>query len=148
MIYNTLVRDLMSSPVVVIDPDATLAEAEALMEERQVRRLPVVDAEGRLVGIVSRGDVREGLSALATTNPYAPETREQWLTVADVMTTNVITVTPDTPLWRVADLMLEHKIGGLPVVEGGDVVGMITESDIFKLLVKQWRTGSDVSSMR
>ena len=143
---NTLVRDLMSSPPVIIDPDATLAEAEARMEEARVRRLPVVDREGRLVGIISRGDVREGLSATAASNPYAPEAQEQWLTVADVMSSPVITVTPDTPIWRVADLMLQHKIGGLPVVEGGRVVGVITESDIFKLVVRQWRSESDRSS--
>jgi len=139
---NTLVRDLMSCPPIVIDPDSSLAEAEALMAQKGIRRLPVVDAEGRLVGIVSHGDVREGLSATATQNPYAPDVQEQWLTVADVMTPDVVTVTPDTPLWKVANLMLEHKIGGLPVVEGGKVVGMITESDIFKLIVQQWRAES------
>jgi len=143
-----LVRDLMSCPPVVIDPDATLAEAEALMEEAHVRRLPVVNAEGRLVGIISRGDIREGMSVSSTSHPYAPEAQEQWLTVADVMTVNVVTVTPDTPLWRVADLMLEHKIGGLPVVEGAEVVGMITESDIFKLVAQRWRTESEDFSSR
>jgi CBS domain-containing protein len=137
---NALVRDLMSYPPVTIDPDATLAEAEALMEESRVRRLPVVNAEGRLVGIISRGDIREGMSASSTSHPYAPEAQEQWLTVADVMTVEVVTVTPDTPLWQVADLMLKHKIGGLPVVEGTKVVGMITESDIFKLVAQRWRT--------
>ncbi len=142
---NTLVRDLMSCPPIVIDPDASLAEAEALMEAKGVRRLPVIDATGRLVGIVSYGDIREGMSASATQNPYAPEAQEQWLTVSDVMSANVVTVTPDTPLWKVANLMLEHKIGGLPVVDGGQVIGMITESDIFKLVVQQWRTRSDLS---
>ncbi len=138
--WKTLVGDLMSHPPIVIDPEATLKEAEALMEEKQVRRLPVVNAEGKLVGIISRGDVREGLSVSAAGNPYAPDAEEHWLTVADVMTAEVVTVTPETPLWQAAELMLKHKIGGLPVLEGGEVVGMITESDIFKLLVRQWRS--------
>ncbi|MCD6289120.1 MAG: CBS domain-containing protein [Anaerolineae bacterium] len=136
----------MSCPVVTTSPDATLAEAEALMERAQVRRLPVIDANGRLVGIVSRGDLREGLSASAVRNPYAPDAQEEWLTVADVMTPNVVTVTPDTPLWQVANLMLEHKIGGLPVMEGSEVVGIITESDIFKLVAQQWRAEPDITS--
>lgn len=138
--WKTLVGDIMSHPPVVIDPEATLEEAEALMEEERIRRLPVVDAEGRLVGIISRSDVREGLSVSLARNPYAPDAEEHWLTVADVMTAKVVTVTPETPLWQAAELMLKHKIGGLPVVEGGEVVGMITESDIFKLLVQQWQS--------
>ncbi len=137
---KTLVGDIMSHPPIVIDPEATLREAEALMEEERVRRLPVVNVEGRLVGIISRGDVREGLSVSSTGSPYAPDAEEHWLTVADVMTSEVVTVTPATPLWQAAELMLKHKIGGLPVVEGDEVVGMITESDIFKLLVQQWRS--------
>jgi len=137
--WKTLVGDIMSHPPIVIEPEATLKEAEALMEEERIRRLPVVDAEGRLIGIVSRSDVREGLSVSLAGNPYAPDAEEHWLTVADVMTAEVVTVTPETPLWQAAELMLKHKIGGLPVVEGDEVVGMITESDIFKLLVQQWR---------
>ncbi|MCS7221935.1 MAG: CBS domain-containing protein [Anaerolineae bacterium] len=138
--WKTVVRDVMSHPPIVIDPEATLKEAEVLMEEERIRRLPVVNAEGRLVGIVSRSDVREGLSISSAGNPYAPDAQEHWLTVADVMTTEVVTVTPETPLWQAAELMLKHKIGGLPVVEGGEVVGMITESDIFKLVVQQWQS--------
>ncbi len=139
---NTLVRDIMSAPPIVIDPEASLTQAQSLMEEAHVRRLPVVDEQGRLVGIISRGDVREGLSATATKSPYDPDAQEQWLTVAEVMTANVITVSPDTPLWQVAELMLQHKIGGLPVVEGERVVGVITESDIFKLVAQRWRSES------
>lgn len=137
---DLLVRDLMSAPPIWISPETTLNEAEALMDTERVRRLPVVDADGRLVGIVSRGDIREGLSASAAHHPLAPDAQEQWLTVSDVMSTDVITVPADAPLWQAAELMLEHKIGGLPVMEGNEVVGVVTESDIFKLLVRELRS--------
>lgn len=137
---DLLVRDLMSAPPIWISPETTLNEAEALMDTERVRRLPVVDADGRLVGIVSRSDVREGLSASAAHHPLAPDAHEHWLTVADVMSTHVITVSADAPLWQAAELMLEHKIGGLPVMEGNEVVGVVTESDIFKLLVRELRS--------
>ncbi len=137
---DLLVRDLMSAPPIWISPEATLHEAEALMDTERVRRLPVVDADGRLVGIISRGDVREGLSASAAHHPLAPDAQEHWLTVADVMSTHVITVSADAPIWQAAELMLEHKIGGLPVMEGNEVVGVVTESDIFKLLVRELRS--------
>ena len=138
-IQETLVREIMSSPVVVIHPDASIEEAQALMEEHNVRRLPVVDEEGRLVGIISQGDLREAAAVKATVNPYAPEAAESWLTVDEVMTPNPITITPETPIWHAAEIMIERKIGGLPVVEGSRVVGMVTTSDIMRLLVNHWR---------
>jgi CBS domain-containing protein len=140
---NVLVRHLMSSPPLCIAPDAALADADLVMTTEKVRRLPVVDAEGRLLGIISRGDVREGLSISAASHPYAPDAHEHWLTVADVMAIDVVTVSSDAPLWLAADLMLQHKIGGLPVMKGREIVGIVTESDIFKLLVEQLRTEAD-----
>lgn len=138
-VQETLVREIMHSPVVVVEPTATIEEAQALMEEHNVRRLPVVDSEGRLVGIVSQGDLREASALKASVNPYAPEATEQWLTVEEVMTPNPLTVTPDTPIWQAAELMIERKIGGLPVMEGGRLVGIVTTSDIMRLVVAHWR---------
>lgn len=140
-VQETLTRQIMSSPAIAVQEDASLDEALALMEEHDIRRLPVLDAEGHLVGIVSRGDMREATAVKAAVNPYAPEAMGDWLTVAEVMTPNPITVTPETPVWQVAELMLEHKIGGLPVVdEKGQLVGLVTESDIFRLVVETWRS--------
>lgn len=138
-VQETLVREIMRSPVVVIEMTATIEEAQALMEEHNVRRLPVVDSEGRLVGIVSQGDLREASALKASVNPYAPEATESWLTVEEIMTPNPITVTPDTPIWQAAELMIEHKIGGLPVMEGSRLVGIVTTSDIMRLVVAHWR---------
>ncbi len=140
-VQATLVREVMSSPVIVIQEDAPVEEAQALMEENDIRRLPVINADGKLVGIITQGDVREATAVKATINPYAPEATEEWLTVAEAMTPNPITVSPDTPLWQAAELLIENKIGGIPVLdEKGDVCGMVTTSDILKLVVAWWRS--------
>ena len=121
-----LVRNRMSRPAVTIRQDADFQKALALMQEKKLRRLPVVDDDGRLVGIVVERDL------LVAAMRYLQSRVE----IGDVMTRNVVTVGPDTDLNEVARTMLERKIGGLPVVEQGRLVGIITESDIFKRFVE------------
>lgn len=141
-----IVSEVMTRTVVTVDVLASLDEARALMEEHEVRRLPVLNEDGELVGIVTRGDVREATSIeAATTNPYAPEAEEEWLTVWEVMTKDPIVVTPETSLVDVLELMLANKIGCLPVVEAltgpgrRRLVGILTETDIFRLVLRDWR---------
>ena len=112
------VGEVMTTDVVTIDTRASLQEAQSLMEEHRVHRLPVVDDDGDLVGILSWGDVREATSVEAskTTSPYAPEAEEMWLTVWEAMTRRPVVVTPETSLADAVELMLTHRIGGLPVV--------------------------------
>lgn len=143
------VSEVMTKDVITVDVLATLDEARTLMEEHEVRRLPVVDDEGELVGIVTRGDVREATSVeAATTNPFAPEAEEEWLTVWEVMTKDPIVVTPGTSLIDVLELMLANKIGCLPVVESltgtgrRRLTGIVTETDIFRLVLRDWREQS------
>ncbi|HID33466.1 MAG TPA: CBS domain-containing protein [Anaerolineae bacterium] len=134
-----LARDVMTSPAVTIRWDATVLEASALMEERDIRRLPVVDEEDMLIGIVSDGDVREALSIYNQTNPYAPDQDEILLAVDEIMSAPVYTVGPDERLTDVIRIMLDHKIGGVPVVDADrHPLGVITESDIFRLILKEW----------
>ncbi len=121
-----LVRNRMSRPAVTVRQDADFQKALALMQEKKLRRLPVVDDDGQLVGIVVERDL------LVAAMRYLQSRVE----VGDVMTRNVVTVGPDTDLNEVARMMLERKIGGLPVVEHGRLVGIITESDIFKRFVE------------
>ncbi len=114
-----LVASVMSHPVVTIDPRSTTVDAAAQMRERRFRHLLVVE-DGRIVGIVSDRDVGE---------PTRP--------IGEVMHRRVITVTADTPVESAAVLMLENKIGALPVVgAAGEPVGMVTESDLFRLLTQ------------
>ncbi|HEY79676.1 MAG TPA: CBS domain-containing protein [Caldilineae bacterium] len=134
-----LARDVMTSPAVTIRWDATVLEASALMEERDIRRLPVVDEEDMLIGIVSDGDVREALSIYNQTNPYAPDQDEILLAVDEIMSAPVYAVGPDERLTDVIRIMLDHKIGGVPVVDADrHPLGVITESDIFRLILKEW----------
>lgn len=133
------VRDLMSQPAIVISWDETILAASGLMQSRDIRRLPVVDDEGIVAGILSLGDVREAMSVYNTASPYAPDSDEILLDVDEVMTAPAITVGPDDTLLHVIHLFVDHKIGGIPVVDdAGRPLGMVTESDIFRLLIQLW----------
>jgi CBS domain-containing protein len=109
------------------------------MMQLGIRRLPVV-TDGHLVGIVTLGDLREARPSPATSlSIYELNYLLAQLTVGQVMTHNPYTVRQDTPIQEAARIMLDHKIGGLPVVEDDDkVVGIITESDIFRMLISEW----------
>lgn len=129
------VADWMSTPALTIPPSTTLAEAERIMEERGVRRLPVVK-HGRLVGIFSRGDLRAAQPSAATTlSVFEWRALLDKATVAESMSAKPITIGPDEPVLRAAQQMLTYKLSGLPVVVGDTVVGVITESDLFRLLI-------------
>jgi acetoin utilization protein AcuB len=127
------VRDRMSRGVATIHSDALVRGAADMMRTRRIRHLPVVDREGRLVGIVTDRDLRQVIfdpSIQSRAGAVADVLGR--LTVRDVMTWGVITARPDTTIGEAARRMHEKKIGALPVVEGARVVGIITESDILK----------------
>jgi CBS domain-containing protein len=129
------VSDWMSTPPILAGPTTTLAEAQRIMEHRKVRRLPIVEG-GRLIGIVTRGDLRAaGPSAATTLSVHEWRALLEQATVAECMTRDPVTIAPDTPVLDAAQRMLDHKIGGLPVVDRGRVLGMITESDLFRVLI-------------
>ena len=133
---KNFVRDWMSSKPVVISPDEAIPEAHQLMIDSNVRRLPVID-NGKLVGIITRGDVLEaGPSDAISLSIFELNYLIGKLTVKEVMTKDPITVERETKLHDVAKIMLENKIGGLPVMDGSDVVGIITESDVFRAVME------------
>jgi CBS domain-containing protein len=126
----------MSSPAVVVNSTLTLPEARALLRTHRVRRMPVVNEHQKLIGIVTEGDInRISDSHVTDVREYNLYYRISELPIKEMMTTPVITATPDMRLREVAELMLNHKIGGLPVVEDDHVVGMITESDLFREMI-------------
>ncbi len=140
-----LVRDIMSAPALTVHQDTDLDEAAALLETHQVRRLPVLDDDGRLVGILTKGDVRAASMATAV-DPYDPAA-SAWLTVSEAMTPGVYTVTPDTPLVEIVELMLQYKVGGFPVMDDdGIIVGVVTDTDIFRLLAREWREDDEAAT--
>ena len=129
------VREQMSRPVISVSPSTSIAAAMKLIRERNIRRLPVI-ADGALVGIVSERDLLRAMPSPATILSVweVPELIER-MTVHDVMARPVVVVHPDTPIQEAAQLMVDRKMGGLPVVDDGQVVGMITETDIFRVFV-------------
>ena len=131
------VRERMTPNPVTITPEASVPGALRLMRERKVRRLPVVDAHGRLVGIVSDKDLLHASPSPATSLAVweIPELLSR-LKIDKVMTRQVITVGEETPLEEAARIMADKRIGGLPVMAGERLVGIITETDLFKILLE------------
>lgn len=141
------IADWMSTPPIVVPPTTSLAEAQHIMAQRHTRRLPVVQ-DGRLIGIVTWGDLRAAQPSDATTlSVYEWRALLDEVTIAECMTRDPVTISPDAPVLEAAQVMMTHKIGGLPVVEDGQVVGVITESDLFRLLIAEstGAEGSDTS---
>jgi CBS domain-containing protein len=133
-----LVKDWMTPNPVCVNLQTSLPEALKLMQEHHIRRLPVV-AAGKLVGIVTRGDLRGAQPSEATSlSIYEINYLIDKLTLDRVMTKPVVTVTPETTIEVAARLMLKNSIAGPPVISNGRVVGILTESDIFRLVVTTW----------
>ena len=133
------VKHWMTRDVITITPDTSLHEAHRLMTEKRIRRLPVVD-RGKLVGIVTLGDVRSAEpSAASTLSVWEMNNLLAKLKVSEIMTREPVTISQEATISTVAEIMLEKKFSGLPVVdEAGKLVGIITESDIFRLVVREW----------
>jgi len=131
-----LVRQKMTKKPVTIRSDTSVPDALQLMRDKQVHRLPVLDAHGRLVGIVAEGDLLYASPSPATTlNVWEMHALLAKLKVEEVMTRKVITVTEDTPVEEAAQIMVENRIGGLPVMRDKALVGIITETDLFKVFI-------------
>jgi acetoin utilization protein AcuB len=137
MNMNLLVRHWMTENPITITPQTTLPEVQRIMFEHKIRRLPVVSSD-KLVGIVTLGDIREAKPSDATTlSIYELNYLMDRLTAKDVMTSNPITIALDATIGEAARLMVEHKVGGLPVVNHSKLVGIITETDFCLLLISQ-----------
>ena len=132
-----VIRDWMTSDVITVTPDMTLPEAHQLMTNEEIRRLPGVDKQGHLVGIVSIGDVRSAEPSPATSlSIWELNYLLSTLTIGKIMTAQPFTISPEATLAEAARMMLEHRVSGLPVVdEEHRVIGIITESDIFAMVV-------------
>lgn len=132
-----LVANRMSRPVITVRPDLPIQEAMELMRKEHVRRFPVVDASGGLVGIVSETDLLNASPSDATSlNVWEINYLLSKITVGRVMSKDVVTVDEDTPIEMAARIMADRKIGGLPVVRDNQVVGIITETDLFRIFTE------------
>ena len=125
-----LVQEVMRFPVITVGPGVTLEEAYRLLLEKGIRHLPVME-EGRLVGIITDRDIRLATSHLNPKGSCPGCTR-----VAEVMTQEVVTAHPLDPVEEAARVMRERKIGSLPVMEDGALVGIVTGIDLLDALLK------------
>jgi CBS domain-containing protein len=149
------VKSWMSSPAIVARDTETLPRARVTLLERGIRRLPVVNAAGELVGIVTEGDInRVSDSPETDVHEYNLYYRVHDLPLCEIMRRPVITATPDTPLREAAHLMLAWRISGLPVIDHGRIAGVLTVSDLMRRMIwdeesveigpmSAWSTGLD-----
>jgi acetoin utilization protein AcuB len=131
-----LVGERMTHPVITVHPDLPIVEALNLMRREKIRRFPVMK-DGKLAGIVSEKDLLNASPSPATSlSVWEMNYLISKITVKDVMTTSVRSVSEDTPIEEAARIMADNKIGGLPVFRNGRVVGIITETDLFMILLE------------
>ncbi len=131
-----LVKKRMSTPVITFEPDLPIMQAIDLMKKNRIRRAPVVK-NGKLVGIISEGDLLNAAPSDATSlSVWELNYLLAKIKVQEIMTKDVITIDEDTPIEEAAYLMDEKKIGGLPVMANGQLVGLITETDLFRIFLE------------
>ncbi len=131
-----LVGERMSHPVITVPLELPINEALNLMRSERIRRAPVIH-DGKLVGIISDHDLLNASPSPATSlSIWEMSYLLSKITVKDVMTKHVITVTDTTPIEEAARIMADNKIGGLPVMHHEKVVGIITETDLFKIFIE------------
>ena len=132
-----LVKERLSSPVISVEPTMPIMDALKLMQENGIRRTPVLNKRGKLVGIVSDKDLLNAAPSDATTlSVWEINYLLAKVQVKDVMTREVLTTQEDAPIEEVAYTMVKNKIGGMPVMRGDQVVGLITETDLFKIFLE------------
>ncbi len=132
-----LVQDRMTTNPVTVTEDTSVDKALALMKEKQVRRFPVVNKHGKLVGIVSENDLLYASPSPATSlSVYEIPYLLSKIKMRDLMTKKVFTVAEDTPLEEAARIMADNKIGGMPVMRDDELIGIITETDMFKVFLE------------
>jgi acetoin utilization protein AcuB len=130
------VGERMSRPVISVSPDESINDVLAMFRKEHIRRAPVMK-EGKLVGIISERDLLNASPSSATTlSVWEMNYLISKVRVKDVMTRKVITVDKDTPIEEAARIMADKKIGGMPVTSADRVVGIITETDLFKVFLE------------
>lgn len=139
----TRVRDLMTTKLVTLFAEQAMPLAEEIMRFRHIRHLPVVDPDGKLVGLVSHRDIlAANTSSLVGLSDEQRRARQGSVLVKDIMTKDMWTVTPQTYAEVAAQTLLDHAYGCLPVVEDGKLVGILTERDFLKVAILHLRANN------
>lgn len=131
------VRDIMTTPVVAVGNADNLKVVEEVMEWKHIRHLPVINDEGELVGLLTHRDLlRVCVSSIADISRKEQDALLRGIPAEQIMTEGVMTVSPNTDVRGAAELMLDRKIGCLPVVDGRKLVGILTEADFVRYLLE------------
>ncbi|MBI3174963.1 MAG: CBS domain-containing protein [Chloroflexi bacterium] len=131
-----LVGERMSQPVISVSPDTPIHDALAMFKKEHIRRAPVIK-DGKMVGIVTETDLLNASpSPVSTLSVWEMNYLLSKVTVKQVMSKKVLTIKRDTPIEEAARIMADNKLGGLPVVDDNKVVGIITETDLFKVFLE------------
>ena len=142
------VQDIMTTPPITVEPDMPVLDARQLMATHRIRHLPVTE-DGRLMGMISDRDIRLNLPSPATSlSVWEINFLIARLTVGAAMTKTVITVDPERDVAEAGRIMLDHKIGALPVVLRGTVVGIVTETDLLRAFVTKATALEPVTTAR
>jgi acetoin utilization protein AcuB len=131
-----LVKDRMTPNPITLTPDTSFPEAFHIMREKRIRHLPVVDEKQKLIGIVTQTDLLHASPSVTPLSIFEVNYLLANLHIREVMSSPAVTVPEDAPLEEAAQLMVQKKIGSLPVVRDDVLVGMITETDIFRAFVE------------
>ncbi len=132
-----LVGNWMSKTPVTVTTDTSMMRASKALKDKHIRTLCVVDDKGALLGVVTDRDIKEASPSKATTlDVHELYYLLSEIKVKDIMSTKIITITPDESVEKAAILMMDNKVGGLPVVDkAGKLVGVITQTDVFNVLI-------------
>lgn len=132
-----IIAHRMTKNAVTATPEMNIQEAGALMKKEKVHRLPVLDAEGKLVGVISEKDILKAApSPVSTLSTYEMNYLMSKLTVKKLMSRNPVTITKDTTVEEAARLMVDQDLSCLPVLDDDKLIGIVSKSDMFKILLE------------
>jgi acetoin utilization protein AcuB len=135
-----VVGELMTRNPIAVGPKTSLRQVLTTMKEDDCRQLPIVDDNNKVIGIVTDRDVRLAMnSPLVLRERWQDETLLDTVTAEGCMTANPLTVTEDTPLYQAAQLLCDHKFGALPVTKNGELVGILSVTDLLRRFIADER---------
>ena len=131
-----LVKDMMTSPVFSLQETDSLYNARSLMDRQRIRHIPIVDSDNMFTGLITHRDLLGAtISKLAGLDAETQREIDSGVPIREIMLTNIVTIRKDSSVKNAAQLLLNHKYGCLPVVEQGQLVGIITEADFLRLTI-------------
>ena len=123
------ISEIMTAEVYTLKPDDSLEDARCLMTVKGIRHIPIVDSDEKLLGVVTQRDVLSAADSTLLSDPATADNKESYIALSEIMTSNILTVDKDASMRGTAMQLQKHKIGCLPVVHKGKLLGLVTYSD-------------------